>query len=78
MSNLIPTLNRPTYRWLDRLTKLSGVLLIAAGTDAGIASGTGIALAVAGVILGLSTVPIDTQELSTVTGGSNATDGGLK
>lgn len=46
------------YRWLDRITKLLGVGLIAAGLEAGGATPTGILLAVAGVLVGLSTVVI--------------------
>jgi hypothetical protein len=50
------------YRWADRLTKLTGVGLIAAGLDAGGGTPTGIALAVVGVALGLATVLIDKHD----------------
>ncbi|MEA1931964.1 hypothetical protein [Halohasta litorea] len=46
------------YRWVDRITKLLGVGLIAAGLEAGGATPTGMALAVVGVLVGLSTVVI--------------------
>lgn len=49
------------YQWLDRATKLTGVILIAGGLNAGGDTPTGIALAVIGVVIGLSTVMIDKQ-----------------
>lgn len=49
------------YRWLDRMTKLLGVTLIAGGLDAGGGTLTGIALALLGVAFGLSTVIINKQ-----------------
>lgn len=48
------------YRWLDRVTKLFGVGLIAGGLEAGGGTLTGIILALAGVLIGLSTVVITT------------------
>jgi hypothetical protein len=49
------------YRWLDRITKLIGVALIAGGLEAGGGTPAGIALAAFGVTIGLSTVIIDKQ-----------------
>lgn len=46
------------YRWLDRITKLLGIGLIAAGLEAGGATPTGMVLAIVGVLVGLSTVVI--------------------
>jgi hypothetical protein len=54
-----PTLSPRQYRWLDRTTKLLGVVLIAAGFEVGGSTATGIALAAAGVACGLTTVIID-------------------
>ncbi|MFW6435330.1 MAG: hypothetical protein ACOCY1_03020 [Halovenus sp.] len=47
------------YRWLDRVTKLLGVALIAAGLEVGGETTAGIVLAVLGVAIGLLTVLID-------------------
>ncbi|MFT4921897.1 MAG: hypothetical protein ACI8XM_001104 [Haloarculaceae archaeon] len=47
------------YRWLDRVTKLLGVALIAVGLEVGGDTVAGIALAVLGVVCGLTTVIID-------------------
>ncbi|WP_323675998.1 hypothetical protein [Halorubellus sp. PRR65] len=44
------------YRWVDRITKLAGVALVAAGLEAGGDTLAGIALAALGVALGLATV----------------------
>jgi hypothetical protein len=49
-------------RWFDRATKLVGVGLIAAGLNAGGSTPRGIALAVAGVAIGLSTVVLFDRE----------------
>ena len=49
------------YRWLDRASKLLGVVLIAAGLHVGGDTLAGIALAALGVVFGLLTVIIDTQ-----------------
>lgn len=49
------------YRWADRLTKLAGVALIAAGLETGGSTPAGIAFAMLGVALGLATVLIDKQ-----------------
>lgn len=46
------------YTWLDRATKLGGVVLIAAGLDVGGDTLAGLVLAALGVALGLSTVII--------------------
>lgn len=50
------TLPARQYRWLDRVTKLLGVGLIAVGLEVGGSTLEGIALAAAGVCIGLSTV----------------------
>jgi hypothetical protein len=47
------------YRWLDRTTKLAGVVLVAAGLEVGGSTPAGIALAALGVACGLTTVLID-------------------
>lgn len=47
------------YRWLDRASKLVGVALIAAGLEVGGSTLPGIALALLGVVCGLTTVLID-------------------
>ncbi|MFC7324678.1 hypothetical protein ACFQMF_08805 [Halorubrum rutilum] len=60
-STPIARLSPRRYRWADRLTKLGGVGLIAAGLDAGGGTPTGLALAALGAALGLSTVLIDKQ-----------------
>ncbi|MFB6085861.1 MAG: hypothetical protein ABEJ84_03495 [Halodesulfurarchaeum sp.] len=44
------------YRLLDAGTKLGGVALIAVGLETGIESAPGLALALVGVLLGVSTV----------------------
>ncbi|WP_135364012.1 hypothetical protein [Halosimplex halophilum] len=49
------------YRWLDRVTKLAGVALVAAGLEVGGDTFAGIALAAAGVACGLATVLITKQ-----------------
>lgn len=49
------------YRWVDRLTKLTGVALIALGLETGGDTLAGIALAALGVAFGLATVLIDEQ-----------------
>ena len=61
MSRTITTgLTGRQYRWLDRVTKLLGIGLIAGGLDVGGGTPTGILLAAAGVLIGLSTVVITT------------------
>lgn len=50
------SLSDRSYRWLDRLSKLLGVGLIALGLDVGGDTLPGVALAVAGVACGLLTV----------------------
>jgi hypothetical protein len=47
------------YRWLDRLTKLLGVALVAVGLEVGGDTAAGIALAALGVAFGLTTVIIN-------------------
>ncbi|WP_123537447.1 hypothetical protein [Halosimplex salinum] len=53
-----------TYRWLDRLTKLGGVALVAAGLEAGGGTATGLILGLSGAALATSTVflTIDSSE----------------
>ncbi|MDR5656432.1 hypothetical protein RH831_04460 [Halodesulfurarchaeum sp. HSR-GB] len=46
------TVSTRQYRWLDRLTKLGGVALLAGALETGIATAPGLALALAGVLLG--------------------------
>jgi len=53
------TLSVSQYRWLDRVTKLLGVALIAAGLEVGGETTAGIVLAVLGVAVGLLTVLVD-------------------
>jgi hypothetical protein len=53
------TLRPRAYRWFDRLTKLVGVVLVAAGLEAGGATVAGLVLATLGVASGLATVCID-------------------
>ncbi|WP_144926515.1 hypothetical protein [Halorubrum salsamenti] len=48
------------YRWLDRVTKLLGIGLIAGGLELGGGTPIGMLLAVAGVLIGVSTVVITT------------------
>jgi hypothetical protein len=48
------------YRWLDRVTKLLGVSLIAGGLEAGGSTPIGMVLAICGVLIGISTVVITT------------------
>ncbi|WP_226023838.1 hypothetical protein [Halomicrobium salinisoli] len=47
------------YRRLDRLTKLAGVALVAAGLEVGGDTAAGVALATVGVACGLCTVLIE-------------------
>lgn len=56
------TLRPRAYRWVDRLTKLLGVGLVAAGLEAGGATAAGLVLATLGVALGLATVCIDSEQ----------------
>jgi hypothetical protein len=51
-----PTLTARQYRLLDTTTKLVGLGLVAAGLDAGGATPTGFALAVAGALCATATV----------------------
>ncbi|MDR5674085.1 hypothetical protein RH858_13190 [Halalkaliarchaeum sp. AArc-GB] len=74
MRERLPVLDRRTYRWTDRLTKLAGVLAVAVALEVGIVSGGGIALALAGVVLALSTVPIETTP-ATDAGSTDAFEG---
>jgi hypothetical protein len=45
-----------TYRIVDMVTKLAGVALIGGALETGIVSAPGLALALAGAVLGVSTV----------------------
>ncbi|UWG48542.1 Uncharacterized protein HSRCO_2273 [Halanaeroarchaeum sp. HSR-CO] len=45
-----------TYRFLDVATKLAGVALLVGALELGIASAPGATLALAGAVLGVSTV----------------------
>lgn len=47
------------YRWLDRLTKLAGVALVAAGLEVGGDTAAGVTLAAVGVACVLCTVLIE-------------------
>ena len=58
----LATLRPRTYRWTDRVTKLLGVVLVAAGLDAGGGTATGLVLACLGVALGLATVCIESDD----------------
>ena len=51
-----PSIGRRQYRWLDVGTKLGGIALIAVGLETGIVSAPGLVFALAGVLLGVSTV----------------------
>ncbi|AUX10011.1 hypothetical protein AArcSl_2389 [Halalkaliarchaeum desulfuricum] len=74
MRERLPVLDRRTYRWTDRVTKLGGVLAVAVALEIGIVSGGGIALALAGGVLALSTVPIETRPAADA-GPTDAYDG---
>jgi len=50
------------YRWVDRLTKLGGVALVAAGLEAGGATVTGVALGTLGAAFALATVFVTRAE----------------
>jgi hypothetical protein len=54
-------LSSAQYRWLDRVSKLAGVALIAAGLEAGGDTAVGIGLAALGVACGLLTVVISNE-----------------
>ncbi|MFB6354228.1 MAG: hypothetical protein ABEJ92_09095 [Halobacteriales archaeon] len=56
-----PALADPYYRWVDRLTKLAGVALVAGGLEAGGATPTGLALGIGGAAIAVSTVFIHHQ-----------------
>jgi hypothetical protein len=55
------TVSARRYRWLDRASKLLGVVLIGAGLHVGGGTLTGVALAALGVVSGLLTVIFDRQ-----------------
>ncbi|WP_226013387.1 hypothetical protein [Halomicrobium salinisoli] len=54
-----PVLDPTTYRWVDRLTKLVGVALVAGGLEAGGHTFGGVALGLAGAALAVSTVFVE-------------------
>jgi hypothetical protein len=56
------TLSPRRYRWLDRVTKLAGVGLIAGGLEVGGGTAAGIALAAAGVCIGLVTTVLGSEQ----------------
>lgn len=53
------------YRWLDRLTKLGGVALVAAGLEAGGGTLTGMLLGACGAAFAVSTVFLTTDTSET-------------
>jgi len=55
------TVTERSYRWIDRLSKLLGVALIAIGLDTGGDTAAGVALAAAGVACGLATIFVAKQ-----------------
>ncbi|QLH77759.1 hypothetical protein HZS55_10795 [Halosimplex rubrum] len=55
------TVTERSYRWIDRLSKLLGVALIAIGLDTGGDTAAGIALAATGVACGLATIFVAKQ-----------------
>ncbi|WP_122090387.1 hypothetical protein [Halalkalicoccus subterraneus] len=55
------TLSERRYRWVDRASKLLGVVLIGAGLHVGGATAIGLTFAALGVVSGLLTVFIDQQ-----------------
>lgn len=56
-----PTLSTRRYRYLDRITKLGGVGLVAAGLEAGGATSTGLILGICGTVIATCTVFIHHQ-----------------
>lgn len=58
----VATLPARRYRWLDRVTKLVGVGLIAGGLEVGGSTAPGVALAAAGVCIGLITVLLRSEQ----------------
>ena len=54
-------LSERSYRWVDRASKLAGIGLIAAGLEVGGDTLPGVALAGAGLAVGLATVFITKQ-----------------
>lgn len=69
-----PVLGRRAYRWTDRITKLIAVVAVASALEVGIASGAGVALALAGVALALCTVPMRPREPAADAGSPAARD----
>lgn len=72
---LLPPLSPRTYLWTDRVTKLIGVVSVATALQTGIASGVGATLALVGVLLALSTVPIEITEPAESARFADANDG---
>lgn len=56
------TLSARRYRWLDRVTKLVGVGLVAGGLEVGGGTAAGIALAAGGVCIGLLTTVLRSEQ----------------
>ncbi|MFB6131602.1 MAG: hypothetical protein ABEJ28_12365 [Salinigranum sp.] len=62
MSTRTPvTMSPRAYRFVDRLTKLLGVVLVAAALELGGGTPTGLVLGALGVAFGLSTVFIERE-----------------
>ena len=62
MTDGVRSLSGRRFRWVDRLTKLGGLAAIATALEIGIASTSGLALAAAGLVLGVSTVFVTTSQ----------------
>ena len=56
------TLPDRRYRWLDRVTKLLGVCLVAGGLEVGGGTPAGLALAAVGVCIGLLTTVFRSEQ----------------
>ncbi|MFC4990471.1 hypothetical protein [Saliphagus infecundisoli] len=56
-----PVLSEHRYRWVDRASKLLGVVLIGTGLHVGGGTATGLVVATLGVVFGLLTVVVDRQ-----------------
>lgn len=60
MADGVPLVLTPrAYRWVDRLTKLGGVALVAVGFEVGGHTPAGIVLGLCGAMLALSTVFVE-------------------
>lgn len=74
MTDRRPALPARRYRWLDRGTKLLGVVLVAGGLAVGGHTVAGVALAAVGTGLGLLTVFVTTADGSPAEGSAGGTD----